>query len=184
MLIQVEHHDILEFERNTSDHHHHNNNYNNLNRDDWFFINSKICSMSNKNHVQTSINCILIYLTLFPPKLLSKCYKTIERYHCAYWLTIIFLTVSCCLYYEEFHPGILHYLKKSDIITYIQYIYRNIHSYIMYVDDYIIFPGVEAMQTPAGFPKPPEYFTSYEQMIDYLAALNQYYQVFGRSRYG
>ncbi|CAH8589959.1 unnamed protein product [Heterobilharzia americana] len=109
------------------------------------------------------INLVLIYLTVFQSNLL-RWYKEVVKDKRVFWLLTLII-LSHLIHYPLERPTLQGHALKLKINNYINLIQ-------------------EARQPPVGFPEPPEKFTSYEQMVDYLAAVNQYYQVFGRSRYG
>ncbi|CAH8863717.1 unnamed protein product [Trichobilharzia szidati] len=128
------------------------------------------------NPPELPINIIFIYLTIIQLKLKD------QR---VFWL-LTFVVLLQITFSRLIIPLLDDIMKKvEDIKACLKYIHHKAYTCLIHVDNSLKFPIAEArMQTPAGMPKRPEYFTSYEQMVDYLAALNQYYQVFGRSRYG
>ncbi|CAH8589964.1 unnamed protein product [Heterobilharzia americana] len=128
------------------------------------------------------INLVLIYLTVFQSNLL-RWYKEVVKDKRVFWLLTLII-LSHLIHYPLERPTLQGHALKLKINNYINLIQGKIYNCLAYLDGYLTFPTVEARQPPVGFPEPPEKFTSYEQMVDYLAAVNQYYQVFGRSRYG
>ncbi|KER27139.1 hypothetical protein T265_13850 [Opisthorchis viverrini] len=47
-----------------------------------------------------------------------------------------------------------------------------------------ILPTADARAVDSSFPNPPAYFRDQEHMQNYVRALNYYFQVFGRPRFG
>nr|CAH8863588.1 unnamed protein product [Trichobilharzia regenti] len=127
------------------------------------------------NPPELPINIIFIYLTIIQSKFKDQ--------RIAWLLTFVVLLLQ--ITFSLILPSLDDLMKKVDIKACLKYIHYKAYTCLIHIDNSLKFPATEAMmQAPAGMPKRPEYFTSYEQMVDYLAALNQYYQVFGRSRYG